>query len=98
MSPIALTLAALITAMIAMGALPASAGERPPATDEATRDIIEGVERLRDGVSKLIDSLPRYSLPEITEDGDIVIRRHDPGRDGEERREEAPGVSGGIGI
>jgi hypothetical protein len=87
MLPIALTLAALTVA----GALPAAAGERSSATDEATRDILEGMERLRDGVSRLIDSLPRYSLPEITENGDIVIRRLDPGRDGKERHEETPG-------
>ena len=86
MLPTALMLAALLAA----GAPPVSAGEPSPATDEATREILEGMERLRDGVSKLIDSLPRYAPPEITEDGDIIIRRLDPGQGGDDGHEEVP--------
>lgn len=85
-----LATALMLAALLAAGAPSVSAGEPSPATDEATREILEGMERLRDGVSKLIDSLPRYAPPEITEDGDIIIRRLDPGQDGDDGREEVP--------
>ncbi|HEV7371971.1 hypothetical protein [Arenibaculum sp.] len=85
-----LATALMLAALQAAGAPPVSAGEPSPLPDEATRDILEGMERLRDGMSKLIDSLPRYAPPEITEDGDIIIRRLDPGQGGDDRREDVP--------
>ena len=35
----------------------------------------EGVDTLMRALEALIDEIPRYELPELNEDGDIIIRR-----------------------
>ncbi len=61
-------------------AAPASAQEGPnpdqrvlpPETEKALR---EGAERIKRALEDMLRSVPQYELPEITEQGDIVIRR-----------------------
>ncbi len=35
----------------------------------------EGQEKILEGVETIIKAFPRYEAPEITEDGDVIIRR-----------------------
>ena len=44
--------------------------------EELTR---EGAERFLEALEFLMMTIPQYDLPEITEDGDIIIRRRRPG-------------------
>lgn len=38
----------------------------------------EGAEKFVEALETLIERMPRYEMPEITDDGDIIIRRRDP--------------------
>ena len=51
-------------------ALAASASEEDP--EELMR---EGMERMLRAIELMIEMIPQYEPPEITEDGDIIIRR-----------------------
>ena len=35
----------------------------------------EGQQKIQEGVETIIKAFPRYEAPEITEDGDVIIRR-----------------------
>jgi hypothetical protein len=39
----------------------------------------EGAEKFVEALETLIERMPRYEMPEITDEGDIIIRRRDPG-------------------
>ena len=56
-----------------------SAAADTPASDwsetELGRIIERELDRAFDQLGDALDDLPRYSLPEVTEDGDIIIRR-----------------------
>ena len=56
--------------------------------DDVERLAREGAAKLIEALEALIDSLPSYEPPEVTEDGDIIIRRRDPDA---EPRHEKPG-------
>ena len=38
------------------------------------------------GLQRMVEELPRYNLPEINENGDIIIRRIDPQANPEQPR------------
>lgn len=38
----------------------------------------EGVEKLMRALSLLVESIPQYEMPEVLENGDIIIRRKNP--------------------
>lgn len=38
----------------------------------------EGMAKMLQALDKLVESIPQYQLPEITENGDIVLRRKKP--------------------
>ena len=42
---------------------------------------LEGLGKLMLGLQRMVEELPRYNLPEINENGDIIIRRIDPQRE-----------------
>jgi hypothetical protein len=50
-------------------------GNREPRGTELT---LEGLGKLMLGLQRMVEELPRYNLPEINENGDIIIRRIDP--------------------
>ena len=51
----------------------------PPQREPSGTDLaMEGLNKLMLGLQQLVEELPRYDLPEITENGDIIIRRIDP--------------------
>jgi hypothetical protein len=54
---------------------PDAPGTREPSGTELT---LEGLGKLMLGLQRMVEELPRYDLPEINENGDIIIRRIDP--------------------
>ena len=73
----------------------ASAGPSPVLADEhgdgpgAGEMAREGIERLLRALEAIIDMIPQYEMPEINEDGDIIIRRK---RDPEPPPEDDPDI------
>lgn len=53
--------------------------------ERAERLAVDGVQKLLDSARLLLDAVPRYEMPQMTENGDIIIRRKPP-----EPREPAP--------
>lgn len=49
--------------------------QRPEIPDPGA--ALDELQRLLDELGRLIERMPRYALPEVTEDGDIIIRRKD---------------------
>jgi hypothetical protein len=43
-----------------------------------TELTLEGLAKLMLGLQRMVEELPRYNLPEINENGDIIVRRIDP--------------------
>ena len=66
----------LCTALALAGPSPALAGADPPSSgpdiETLTRD---GIDRLMRALEAFIDLIPQYEMPEINEQGDIIIRR-----------------------
>ena len=52
-----------------------SAAEEPAPQEQPGQFAREGVERLMRALNALIEMIPQYELPEMNEDGDIIIRR-----------------------
>jgi hypothetical protein len=50
------------------------AGQEP----SGTQLTLEGLGKLMLGLQRMVEELPRYNLPEINENGDIIVRRIDP--------------------
>ena len=68
-------LAACFAIAIAAAAVPARAGA--PEKDPGAL-AMEGVGKLVRALELLLDNIPQYEKPEITEQGDIIIRRKRP--------------------
>ena len=58
-----------------------------PGDDSPSEMAREGVEKLMRALSLLVESIPQYELPEVLENGDIIIRRKNP-----ETRPEEPEI------
>lgn len=60
-----------------------SPGAGPTEPDSPSDLAREGVQKLLQALEQLIEEIPEYEMPEITEDGDIIIRRkpREPQRD-----------------
>lgn len=59
--------------------------DQPDPRAEAEELAREAMERMLKALELLVQSIPQYEMPEVTEDGDIIIRRKRP-----ERREAPP--------
>ena len=71
----ALILAApLVAPLVAPGAMSVAAEETSESEDPSEL-ALEGIERLMQALEALIQSIPQYEMPEINENGDIIIRR-----------------------
>lgn len=80
-SPAVLLGAALLLAPLGMLPAPAQAedlqrGESPP--DSPEEMAREGLEQMMQALRLLVESIPQYELPEVLENGDIIIRRKNP--------------------
>lgn len=59
----------------------AADADKPPAPDTpaAPGELArEGLAKLLQALDKLIESVPQYQMPEINENGDIILRRKRP--------------------
>jgi hypothetical protein len=91
--------------IIALGACamlasaPVSAQSPSPGVQEpsGTQLTLEGLEKLMQGLKRMVEELPRYNLPEINENGDIIVRRIDP-HEHEKQEHPMPPVSPEEGV
>ena len=66
--------AALLLGLALAGPPPARAADEPP--EERPEELArEGMERLLKALELMIEMIPQYEMPEVTEEGDIIIRR-----------------------
>ncbi len=65
------------SATLALGAGPKPA---PDARDRAEQAFKEGAEKIMRALELMLLAVPQYDLPEVLENGDIIIRRHRPDR------------------
>lgn len=90
------TAACLLLAVWFAAFHPGAAAAQEPAPErgypapgaDAAETLAEGLQKLREGLTELLEEIPRYAPPEVTEDGDIILRRLDP--PGTERHAPAP--------
>jgi hypothetical protein len=77
-----ISLAAAVIAAFATlaGPLPAAAAEEETPSELAR----EGMERMLRAIELMIEMIPQYEVPEVLENGDIIIRRKNPRPDEEE--------------
>jgi hypothetical protein len=68
--------AALILAPAAASAEDVQPGKSPQASPEELAR--EGLEQMMQALRLLVESIPQYELPEVLENGDIIIRRKNP--------------------
>jgi hypothetical protein len=54
---------------------PPAVAEEPPESEDPGELARDGVERLMRALEAFIDMIPQYEMPEINENGDIIIRR-----------------------
>ena len=52
-----------------------AAAEGPPESEDPGVLARDGIERLMRALDAFIDMIPQYEMPEINENGDIIIRR-----------------------
>ncbi|MCG8358396.1 MAG: hypothetical protein MI920_22755 [Kiloniellales bacterium] len=61
---------------IALAATPSAVEAEEGSPDEDPGELaLEGVDRLMRALNALIEMIPQYELPEMKDNGDIVIRR-----------------------
>ncbi len=56
----------------------------PERDDDSLAEAFDEFDRFMRRLEELVDQVPRYAMPEMTEDGDIIIRRLPPRRDGDD--------------
>jgi hypothetical protein len=70
-----------VTLALAAGATPALAQAQAPAPPESQQPgalARDAIDKLMRALSLAIENLPQYAMPELNENGDIVIRRINP--------------------
>lgn len=69
-------LVVLLAAALAWpGAVPSAADDEPSKRDRAEQMAQEAMERLMNALELFLGSIPQYEMPEVNENGDIIIRR-----------------------
>jgi len=86
--------------LVASGAAPALAQAQSPAPapqeDQPAALAREAIDKLMRALSLVIDNLPQYAMPELNENGDIIIRRLNPPRAEKPRPQRAPEAPSGT--
>ena len=54
---------------------PPAVAQESPEFEEPGELVRDGIERLMRALDAFIDMIPQYEMPEINENGDIIIRR-----------------------
>jgi hypothetical protein len=64
-------------------ALPAYAQTQPPAAPEERPGALarEAIDKMMRALQLALENLPQYAMPELNENGDIIIRRQNPRAD-----------------
>jgi hypothetical protein len=66
----------LVLSLFLIFAAPTAALAAGESEDDSVGELArEGVEKLMRALEALIDEIPLYEMPELNEDGDIIIRR-----------------------
>lgn len=72
--------AAVLVLSLANGPVVAAEAPPPPSAQErAEKALKEGVAHIMRALEMLIQSVPIYEMPEVLDNGDIIIRRKRPG-------------------
>jgi hypothetical protein len=80
----AASLAALLALSLPVPGAAQSQVEPEPGERERAEELArEGMERIMRALEMLMQSIPQYELPEINDNGDIIIRRRQPPEGGE---------------
>jgi hypothetical protein len=66
--------------VLALAASPALAQSQSPAPPQEQPGALarDAIERMMRALSLVIENLPQYAMPELNENGDIIIRRLNP--------------------
>lgn len=91
----ALIAALMLAAAVAQPALAQQDPPRAPDKDQPSVLAREAIDKLMRALSLVIENLPQYAMPEINENGDIIIRRLNPPR-AEKERPKAPSPPDGT--
>ena len=76
MAPKSFLFPALVAAILTLGPVPAAwAADDGETPSELAR---EGMERMLRAIELMIEMVPQYEMPEVNENGDIIIRRKNP--------------------
>ncbi len=70
--------AVLLLAAATQGAKAIEPAEPPASERDAQEMARQGLELLMRALEDLVSSIPQYEMPEINENGDIIIRRKHP--------------------
>ncbi len=86
--------AALLSAVVMTAPLASNANElfRTDSAEETLKDAErlakETAERLMGTLRMLLEFVPQYEMPEVLENGDIIIRRKNPKKDKDDESED----------
>ena len=71
---------AVLAAACILIALPAYAQSQPPSPQEERPGALarDAIDKMMRALQLAIENLPQYSMPELNENGDIIIRRINP--------------------
>ncbi len=64
-----------LSGTLALGAGPKPA---PDLRDQAEQAFKEGAEKIMRALELMLHAVPQYEMPEVLENGDIIIRRRNP--------------------
>lgn len=76
--PAALMAAILLTTGLVLAPCASALADEPKRNDTPGELARESIEQMMRALQLLVDSIPQYELPEMLENGDIIIRRKDP--------------------
>ena len=68
----------LVICICSVLALASTFDQSPAPKPSGVQLTLEGLSTLKQGLSQMVEELPRYTLPEINQNGDIIVRRVDP--------------------
>lgn len=80
-------LAGLLAAGLGLSATPVAAQETSP---NPTEKLEESVETFLSAIQLFLLAIPQYAAPEVLPNGDIIIRRLQPGEQQEQKPADSP--------
>ncbi|HYD31966.1 MAG TPA: hypothetical protein VEB64_14085 [Azospirillaceae bacterium] len=79
MRPFFACLTVALPLLTAGAAVAQEAPREPPAAEPAPKEqALQGLQQLLRGIERMVKQIPTYSAPEMTPEGDIIIRRVRP--------------------